>query len=242
MNFEDLKVIWDSQADAPMYAVNEEGLHALLRQTTAHFSRRMRWQRLQTYLASFLVVGPISFLLVGHFSGLNPFAATWDVLALFMAAGAWLYFGGRVFVGRKRQEDRERHFTASLRDEIDRDIAQVTYQLDGRKQIMLSFVPPHVGSLLLVWVVFRLSNYAWWAIVPVLVVLLVNLVFESRSQQRLVDRELIPRKRELESLRDNLAAAQSSGEDRDRWVKNRDINAANMTADQTADAQRRARE
>ena len=92
----------------------------------------MRWQRLQTYLASFLVL-PISFLLVGHFSGLNPFATTWDVLALFLAAAAWLYFGGRVFVGRKRQEERERHFTSSLRDEIDRDIAQVTYQIDGRR-------------------------------------------------------------------------------------------------------------
>ena len=128
MNFEDLKVIWDSQADAPMYAVNEEGLHALLRQNTAHFTRRMRWQRLQTYLASLMVVGPISFLLVAHFGGLNPLATTWDAVALFTAAAAWLYFGGRVFVGRKRQAERERHFTSSLRDEIDRDIAQVTYQ------------------------------------------------------------------------------------------------------------------
>ena len=40
----------------------------------------------------------------------------------------------------------------------------------------------------------------------------------------------------------NLAAAQSSGEDRDRWVKNRDISAAKMTAEQIAEAQRRARE
>jgi len=199
VNFEDLKVIWDSQADAPMYAVNEEGLHALLRQNTAHFTRRMRWQRLQTYLASLMVVGPISFLLIAHFGGLNPLATTWDAVALFTAAAAWLYFGGRVFVGRKRQAERERHFTSSLRDEIDRDIAQVTYQIDTRKQIMLSFIPPHVGSLLLV-------SVAWWAIVPVLVVLLVNLVLESRSQQRLVDRELIPRQRELESLRDKLAS------------------------------------
>ena len=206
MNFEDLKVIWDSQADAPMYAVNEEGLHALLRQNTAHFTRRMRWQRLQTYLASLMVVGPISFLLIAHFGGLNPLATTWNAVALFTAAAAWLYFGGRVFVGRKRQAERERHFTSSLRDEIDRDIAQVTYQIDTRKQIMLSFIPPHVGSLLLVSVVFRLSSFAWWAIVPVLVVLLVNLVLESRSQQRLVDRELIPRQRELESLRDKLAS------------------------------------
>jgi len=40
----------------------------------------------------------------------------------------------------------------------------------------------------------------------------------------------------------NLAAARSSGEDRDRWVKNRDLNAAKMTAEQVTDAQRLARE
>jgi hypothetical protein len=40
----------------------------------------------------------------------------------------------------------------------------------------------------------------------------------------------------------NLAAAQSSGEDGDRRVRNRDNAAAKMTAEQVAEAQRRARE
>ncbi len=40
----------------------------------------------------------------------------------------------------------------------------------------------------------------------------------------------------------NLAAAQSSGEDRERNVNNRDDLAARMTPEQIADAQRRARE
>ena len=40
----------------------------------------------------------------------------------------------------------------------------------------------------------------------------------------------------------NLAAAQLSGEDRDLAVKNRDVVAGRMTADQIAEAQRRARE
>ena len=40
----------------------------------------------------------------------------------------------------------------------------------------------------------------------------------------------------------NLAAAQSSGEDRDRWMRNRDIFAAKMIAEQIAEAQLRARE
>jgi len=40
----------------------------------------------------------------------------------------------------------------------------------------------------------------------------------------------------------NLAAAQSFGEDRDLWEKNRDIIAEKMTAEQIVEAQRRARE
>jgi len=40
----------------------------------------------------------------------------------------------------------------------------------------------------------------------------------------------------------NLAVAQSSGEDRDRRERNRDIIAAKMTAEQVAEAQRLARE
>ncbi len=40
----------------------------------------------------------------------------------------------------------------------------------------------------------------------------------------------------------NLAGAQSSGENRDLAVKNRDVVAERMTADQVAEAQRRARE
>jgi len=51
-----------------------------------------------------------------------------------------------------------------------------------------------------------------------------------------------PSDKSLRSDTLHLAAAQSSGADRDRWVKNRDLMAAKMTAEQVAEAQRRARE
>ena len=50
-----------------------------------------------------------------------------------------------------------------------------------------------------------------------------------------------PSDKSLRSDAPHLAAAQSSGEDRDRWVRNRDLDAAKMTADQIAEAQRLAR-
>ena len=56
MEFEDMKVIWDSQEKAPLYAMNEEGLHDLLRGKGRKFRRLIFWQQWQSYLSSLFVV------------------------------------------------------------------------------------------------------------------------------------------------------------------------------------------
>ncbi len=206
MNLDDLKVIWDSQNTEPLYAIDGSGLQTMLRENTARFERRMCWQRRLTYLGAFVAVAPMVILLLLHFVGLIQLQTGWDVLALFIAAAAWLQFAGRVLLGWRRQSAHARQFSSSLRDELERDIAHVSYQIRERRRIMLGFVPPSVAALLLTGVVFRLVGMTHWALLPVLALLLVNLVVESRSQQRLVENELVPRLHELESLRDKLSA------------------------------------
>ena len=71
---------------------------------------------------------------------------------------------------------------------------------------MRDFLPPYTGGVLFMLVVFRMSGMTEWAMVPFIAVMVVALVWESRSQQRLVDLKFIPRKRELESLRDKLVS------------------------------------
>ena len=80
------------------------------------------------------------------------------------------------------------------------------YQISKRKHIMRDFLPPYTGGVLFMLVVFRMSGMTEWAMVPFIAVMVVALVWESRSQQRLVDLKFIPRKRELESLRDKLVS------------------------------------
>ena len=139
----------------------------------------------------------------------QPETIRWDSLTLLLAASGWLYFGGKIYVGRKKQEQRERKFTSSLRDELDRDIAQVEYQISSRKHIVLGFIPPYAGAILFMWVVFRMAGVTEWAVVPLTAAMIGGLVLESRSQQRLVDHKLAPRKEELESLRDKLVAKEN---------------------------------
>ena len=183
MEFEDMKVIWDSQEKAPLYAMNEEGLHDLLRGKGRKFRRLIFWQQWQSYLSSIFVVLVIFAILGAHFLGAfnepGELAPTtgWDVMALL--------------------------------GDVDRDIEQTRYQITTRRNIVTGFIPPYVGACLIQLVVFRSQGLSEWTMVPVIALLIFCLIVESRSQQRLVDQTMHPRLRELETLRAKLTDPES---------------------------------
>ena len=80
---------------------------------------------------------------------------------------------------------------------------------------MLGFVPPYLGSSLLVIIVFGISGISYWAMLPVVLVMATALIIESRCQRRFVEREIVPRLRELETLREKLNAPQTEVDELD---------------------------
>ncbi|MBI1177836.1 hypothetical protein GC207_10410 [bacterium] len=214
MDFEAIKVIWDSQNEKPLYALNETGLHAVLREKSRRFGRLMFRQELETYGASLFVITVILFILVADYLGLvakvSPAVALtkWDVVALLVAIVCWAQYAILIYSGRKRQHQRERKFTSSLRDDLERDIEQTRYQIAARKNIVRGFIPPHIGSGLVSLVIFRAMSQEWM-IIPLMTAMVVALAIETRSQRRLVKREMLPRLQALESLRDKLAKSES---------------------------------
>jgi hypothetical protein len=212
MEFEDMKVIWDSQNDEPLYAVNEDGLQAMLRKKTQAFKRLVFWQEAQTYGSSLFVVVVISIALIGYFTGgLERMKGIpmgwWDAAALFVGVACWMQSGLNVYVARRKQNERETRFSETLRDEIDRDLERVDFEIATRKNLVRGFIPPYLGSFLFNWVIFRASGVEWFML-PLVVVMVGAFLFELNSQRRLVRNKLIPRKEELESLRDKLANAE----------------------------------
>ncbi len=208
MEFEDMKVIWDSQNDEPLYAVNEDGLQAMLRKKAQAFKRLVFWQEAQTYGSSLFVVIIISMALIGYFTGVleslqGVQLGTWDAVALFVGVTCWAQFGLNVYIGRSKQKERESQFSETLRDEIDRDIERVDFEIAARKHLVRGFVPPYAGAFLFNWVIFRASGVEWMMI-PMVVFMIGAFLFELSSQRRLVANKLIPRKEELETLRNKL--------------------------------------
>ncbi|MDE0865814.1 MAG: hypothetical protein OSA98_18670 [Rubripirellula sp.] len=210
MEFEDIQVVWNSQHDKPLYCVDEVGLHKILRSKSQRFRRLIYWQRLQTYGSSLLVLMLIAAILLVNYFGLlgkigsSRALAGWEILALLVATVGWLQFSLSVYFGQKQQKNREQSETQSLLDDLDREIKHTAYQIGTRKNILMGFIPPYVGAGLFMLVVFGVAGVSRWILIPVIGGLILGLIIESRSQRRLVDREMLPRLCELETLREKL--------------------------------------
>ena len=210
MEFEDLQVIWNSQHDEPLYGVNEDGLHNTLRKKSKQFRRVIFWQHFQTFCSCTIAITVITGLfLLSVFGVLGNIGSSralygWELAALLVALICWLQFGLSVYFGNRQQKNREKQDTTSLRDDLDKEINRTKYQINTRAQIMLGFVPPYIGSTLFLIIVFGISGISYWAMVPVVVVMVTALIVESRCQRRFVEQEITPRLRELETLREKL--------------------------------------
>ena len=214
MEFEDIQVVWNSQHDKPLYGVDEVGLHKILRSKSQRFHRLIYWQHIQTYGSSALVLVLIAAVLLVNYFGLLGKVdslralAGWEIVALLVAMVAWLQFSLSVYLGQKQQKSRERSDTQSLLEDLDREIKHTTYQIRTRKHILMGFIPPYLGTGLFISIVFGVTGVSNWILSPVIVGLIFGLIIESRSQRRLVEREMVPRLSELETLRDKLADPQ----------------------------------
>ena len=206
-----MKVIWDSQNEEPLFAVDQQGLKTVIDKKGKEFKKFILWQEAQSYISSALVIGLITLALIGYFSGglerLKGVEMTaWDAVALFVGMACWAFFGIRVYVTRASQRRRERVMAKNMLEEIEQDIAEVESEMTDRTLPVLikGFIPPHLGGLLFTWVVFRATGLPEWSIIPFICVMIGGFIFETNSQQKLVPEKLIPRKRELESLRKKL--------------------------------------
>ncbi len=221
MEFEDIQIIWNSQHDQPLYGVNEEGLHNALRNKSKRFRRVIFWQHFQTFCSCTVAITAIAGLFLLNESGvLGNIGSSralygWEIAALLVALLCWLQFGLSVYLGNKQQKNRENQDTTSLRDDLDKEINRTKYQINTRAYIMLGFVPPYLGSSLLVIIVFGISGISYWAMLPVVLVMATALIIESRCQRRFVEREIVPRLRELETLREKLNAPQTEVDELD---------------------------
>ena len=208
MNLDDLMEVWQSQDASPLHGVNETLLRLALRQDEAKRQKQRRRDRWITYLMSALFIVFTTFIL---FIMIYPYdddvLTGWDYAIQIVGAAAALLLGGAMYVSHKGQVRREQSFGESLRDQLNRHVAQ----LDGQATRAVSLANVLVTALAgvvcpttILLGIWRINEKAFsddgYMLVSLIFVGAWSVAVGVWEQRRQVQRDVLPRKHRLEAL------------------------------------------
>ena len=143
MEFEDLQAIWDTQNDKPVFAMQDARLLVALYQQREESRRRaFRLHFAPMYVAALAMLAAIGSLIAnfrnidslmrrfkGRFTHNGFGMPAWDYVGLAVAAAAMLALVVPLYLERKKHERTQQIFAPSLREELDRGIAQLDFEM-----------------------------------------------------------------------------------------------------------------
>ena len=228
MEFENLQAIWDTQNDKPVFAMQDARLLvALYQQRERSRQRAFRIHFAPMYVAALAMLASIWYSiatfrnidsLMRRFKGKfthNGFGlGAWDYAGLAVAAAAILALVVPLYLERKKHERAQQIFAPTLRDELDRGLAQLdfTIRLDRPSRVLRILILLSIAVVMINWEAQRASGNLrpWWTLLWVVGVLIpgglgwVVSRLQRKLQKReggLVRRERLARRRALESMR-----------------------------------------
>ena len=219
MEFSELKMIWDSQNQEPLYAMNESALQGIVRRKNEEWNRCLSCC-FTTEITIGLVCGALMLLGAGMaifgdtawlatLPGIKVAPSRWDMLALLAAGGLWFYYSAYMFLARKRQQQRVELFDSTLRGDLDRALAETDFRIaHARSIVWWGLVPVWVAVSLWLAVFYRLLAMPAWSYVCIGATMLGSFVVVVSGKQKSITSRFEPRRRELESLRTKLADPQ----------------------------------
>jgi hypothetical protein len=211
MNLDELMSVWRSQDAAPLHGLNETQLWLALRQDEA---KRQKWRRIERWIiyvmSAVFVAGMALFLanmtLLMIYRDDMKGLTGWDLALPVVGAVAALISGRAIHVGHRAQALREQSFGESLRDQLNRSIAQLDYQATTlhRTLMLVIVLMGGICPIALLLALSRLNEKSfsddgymivWLSIMSVFGV--ATGVWELRRQARDV---VLPHNRRLEAL------------------------------------------
>jgi hypothetical protein len=216
MEFESLQAIWDTQKDKPVFAMQDARLLVALYQQRERSRRRVfKAQFAPMYGTAVLVLAVLgavfaTFLkiasLMRRYKGFTHNGvgmSAWDYVGFAVAAVALLALVVPLYLERKKHERAQEIFAPSLREELDRGIAQLDFSmgLDRTPRVMRMLTLVSIAVVMISWEAQRASGNPtpWWSVLGALWVFLPGcLGFAARKKS--MERRLA-RRRALESMR-----------------------------------------
>ncbi len=189
MEFEEMQVIWNSQNDEKLYAINEQALHDRIRR---------KGQSVNRLVGIFEWIMIVANLLVGVVLAVEAFYDQ-EPLLYYVLPALYLAYGVFALVRRLTRRKAGERFAPTVLGELDKALWQINFLINQSRTIIVWYLLP----IFLVASVYFLLNGKWlWALVLGLVIFPATFA-GSRWE---VNRYYVPKKRALESLRETLLA------------------------------------
>jgi len=212
MQFEDLQAIWDTQNDRPVFSMNDSRLAVGLYQQREQSRRRLfRELFAPAYVIalSITVALGLTFLVffvktVTKMRLTDPQMSIWDGAALVAGVGAALAVVARMYRERRKHEGAQNVFAPSLREELERGISQLDFELSFYSTSRVWNVPALVSlaTSVLLCELGRLNGESIpWTMLAVALVSVVSIVWAGLAANKKVVERIEQRKRALESMR-----------------------------------------
>jgi peptidoglycan/LPS O-acetylase OafA/YrhL len=211
MTLDEVMAVWKSQDAAPLHDVNKTLLHLALRRDEAKLRKARRRERWIVYVSSAGFVAGMALCLALMIYTRDRRAMTgWDFFIGMVGATAGLIMGGAMYVRQRAQALREQRFGESLRDQLNRSIAQLDYEATTlqRTLILVVVLLGAICPIALYLLIGRINgkSIAENGYMPLSTIVACGFgvaigVWSLRQQTRDV---VLPRKRRLETLLEEL--------------------------------------
>ncbi|MGB0388243.1 MAG: hypothetical protein ACPGWR_25780 [Ardenticatenaceae bacterium] len=189
MNFEEMQVIWNTQNNEKLYAINEAALHAQIKGKGRSVNRLLDFSELMM-IAINLIVGIV---LIVDVLGDNEQMYEYVLPAMYIVYSV----GALVFRLARRKE--EVRFDHTILGELDKAIWQINYLIKQGHAVIRWYLLP---LMLVVSLTMFYNSKPLWAFAFILVLLPAS-YFGARWE---INKCYLPKKRALESLREKLIA------------------------------------
>ena len=192
MEFEEMKKIWDTQNQKPMYVIDEEVLERRIQ------SKKQYASHCTNYTEIFLIIVNIvagAFVLWGQLNSDN------GSIYMYLMSIIMFFTAGFVIIWRYRRKKKENRFDESMVGNLDHAIQNAGFQVRLSK-IMRWYILP-IG-LLLILGLWQSKNEVW-ILIPFLIFIALT-IWGSRWEHQIYVR----RKQQLEKLRMTLTGYEAA--------------------------------
>ena len=212
MQFEDLQAIWDTQNDRPVFSMNDSRLAVGLYQQREQSRRRLfRDLFAPAYVVALSITVALGFTFLAFFLKTvtkmrltDPQMSIRDGAALLAGVGAALAVVAQLYRERRKHEDVQNVFAPSLREELERGISQLDFELSFYSPSRVWNIPALVSlaTSVLLCELGRLNGESIpWTMLAVALSGVVWSVWAGLAANKKVIERIEQRKRALESMR-----------------------------------------